>query len=365
MQSESRCKLIDLYLKRVGIVLCCLALIFIFLYLPYLERCCIVKEHINVYTWAEMFDKADIQAFEKQTNIAVNLIYYDNCEELLTKLEITKGRTCDLLLLADCSIHDLISMDLLALIDKSKLDFWQELEPELLNQAYDLGNNYSLPYSWDIYGIGVNLEKFDYKLPNPSWGLIFDAALGVNNIGMFEDGLSSVSIAAQYLYQKCALLNFDQLNQIKNLLVQQKQHVEAYTALRGDYLLSSGACPVVATQAACIYRAMQKNSKIKFLIPQEGGFISTESFAIFKCSTKHDLVYKFINYMFKKEVVHNYINKTKFLPSRRDVFWEINLDYLGDKALILNNLSMAKIAFFTYMVPREEIMKLWMEVKAT
>ena len=202
-------------------------------------------------------------------------------------------------------------------------------------------------------------------MPSHSWGLIFDVKMGANKVGMLEDGLSAVSIAAQYLYQECALLNVNQLSQIKELLMHQKQQVESYTALRSDYLLSSGASPAVATQAACIYRTIQKNSKIKFLIPQEGGFISTENFAIFKCSAKQELAYKFINFMFQKEVVHNYINKTKFLPVRKDVLREINLDYIGNKELILNDLSLAKIAFFTYMVPREDIMRLWMEVKAT
>ena len=350
---------------RAGIVIFCIALISIFLYAPYVNQLYVTREHINIYTWAQMFDKKDIEDFETQTNVSVNLIYYDNCEELLTKLEITKGRTCDLLLLADCSIHDLIKMGLLAKIDKNKLNFWQDLEPKLLNQAYDLENHYAIPYSWDLYGIGVNLEKFDNQIPPNSWGLIFDVALGAHKVGMIEDGLSAVSIAAQYLYQDFDLLNIGQLSRIKELLVQQKQQVESYTALRTDYLLSSGTSPVVATQAACIYRTMQKNSKIKFLIPQEGGFISTENFAIFRCSTKQDLVYSFINFMFQKEVVRNYVNKTKFLPVRKDVLHEINLDYIGNKELILNNLSLAKIAFFTYMVPREEIMRLWMEVKAT
>ena len=365
MQGDSRRKLIYFYLIRLGIIISCFMLIAIFLYAPYVNRLYVIKEHINIYTWAQMFDKLDIEEFEAQNNISVNLIYYDNCEELLTKLEITKGRTCDLLFLADCNIGDLIKMDMLALINKSKLDFWQELEPELLNKSYDLNNSYSIPYSWDIYGICINLEKFDDKLPSDiSWRLLFDVNLGVNNIGMMEDGLSAVNIATQYLYHNCALLNLRQLYQVKELLVQQKKQVEAYTALRSDYLLSSGTCRVVATQAACVYRLMQNNDKIKFFMPQEGGFISTENFAIFKYSAKQDLVYKFINFMFQKSVVYNYVNKTKLLPVRRDVLHEINLDYIGDKDLILSNIALSKVAFFTYMVPREEIMKLWMEVKA-
>lgn len=356
---------------RIGIIIAWVLLISVFLYAPYVNRLYVTKNYINIYTWADIFDINQLREFENQTGTKINLIYYDNCEELIAKLEITKGRACDLLFLADCSINDLIKMDLLALIDKTRLDFWQELEPVFLNKAYDLNNNYSIPYSWDIYGIGVNLEKFKDQLSDISWRLIFDFDLSFNNVemfnnvGMIEDGLSAVSIASQYLYRDSVALNSSQVAQIKKLLVQQKQQVEAYTALRSDYLLSSGTCRAVVTQAACIYSVMQKNPKIKFLIPQEGGFVSTENFAIFKASNKQDMVYKFINFMFQKKVMHNYVNKTKFLPTRRDVLREINLDYIGSTDLLLSNISLAKIAFFTYMLPREDIMKLWMEVKAT
>lgn len=346
-------------------MLICILFILGFLYAPYINRLYIKDQHINVYTWADMFDLGCIHEFEKNTGIKVNLIYYDACEELITKLQITKGRSCDALLLADCVVPELIKLDMITKIDKLKLNFWQELEPKLLNKSYDLANNYTVPYSWDIYGIGINLSKFNNQLPIKSWGLIFEHDLGAINIGMVEDGLSSVNIAAQYLYKTVQVLNTKQLADIKNLLIKQKKLVQAYTALRCNYLLSSGASPAVATQAACIYNIMQKNANIRFIIPQEGGFISTENFAIYKNSKKQDLVYQFINFMYQKKVVSKYISKTNFLPVRSDLLQEINCDYLGNKECLLQEINLAKIAFFDYIAPRDDIMKLWMEVKAT
>lgn len=336
-----------------------------FLYLPRLSRFCTHQESISIYTWADMFNPKDISEFELQNNIKINLNYYDNCEELATKLEISKGRGYDCLLLSDCNIRDLIKLDLLALIDKNKLNFWQSLEPQILNKAYDPGNLYSIPYSWDIYGLGVNLAKISHLARVDSWGILFDHTTAMPKQGMMEDGLSAIAMAAQYLYGHVAELNTLQLNKIKELLLDQKQRVEAYTSVRSDYLLYSGASPVVVAQSACINRAAKCNSQIKFCIPQEGGFISTESFVILKASNQHELVYKFINFMYRKDVARTYITKTGFLPARQDLLREINLDYLGGHDQLLQANFFAKLAYFNYLVPREDIISLWVEVKAS
>lgn len=358
-------KSVSFLLARTVIVLFCVLLISGFLYSPYLIKLFNVKEHLTVYTWADMFDLNDVSEFEKQTNTKIKLVYYDNCEELVTKLEISQGRGYDLLLLADCNICDLIKMDLLAPIDKNKFNFWQDIKPELLNRSYDPENIYSVPYSWDVYGIGVNIEKFKNQVPDNSWNLVFDQKVALPKIGMMEDGLSSVAIAAQYLYGNAQTIDSSKLANIKQLLTSQKEIVEVYTAIRGDYLLSSGASPAVVSQAACVYRAMANDDKIKFLVPKEGGFISTENFVILKTSTKQSLAYQFINFMSQKELVKKYVDRTMFLPARQDVLQEMNLDYLGGHDNILNDANFKKIAYFKYVVPRQEITKLWIEVKAS
>lgn len=249
--------LINLYLIRVMIIIVWLGLIALFLYSPYLKYFWTPSNSLNVYTWADMFDVSDAREFETQTGIKVNLVYYDNSEELVAKLTINGGRGYDVLILGDSYVQDFVKLDLLAPIDKTKLNFWQELAPDLLNAPYDPHNIYSLPYSWDVYGIGINLEKFNHRMPQKSWQLIFDPKLGVTNIGMMEEALRVVAIAAQYLYGNIDQLDHDQMTAVKNLLIAQKKMVTVYTELLGDYLLFSGTSPVVVSQAAYVGRIMK------------------------------------------------------------------------------------------------------------
>ncbi len=356
--------LIFFYLTRVGIVFFWCIVLAGFLYLPYLRHFFPNQKSLNIYTWADIFDIKQVREFEKQTGAKVNLIYYDNGEELVSKLEITQGWGYDLMIVGDSYIPHLVQKKLLARIDQSKLDFWHDLKPELLNQAYDLNNQHSIPYSWDIYGLGVDLERFGHKMPINSWELLFNPKLSRINIGMMEEGLRVFSVAMQYLYGNLNTINLEQMQQVTQLLINQKNHVEVYTELLGEYLLYAKSVPVVASQSAYISRIMKNNSQIKFLIPQEGGFVATENFAILKASSKSDLIYQFINFMCQKKIVKRFVHKTGFLPARQDVLSEMDLSRFGS-SIVLDSQFFAKLGYFKYVTSREEISRLWIEVKAS
>ena len=353
------------YLVRVAMILIWLGIIAAFLYSPYLSRFFVNPNSISLYTWADVFDLNHIREFEKSSGIKVNVVYYDSCEELISKVELSKGRGYDFLLVNDTNVPDLINMDLLVPLDKSQINFWHDLEPNLLHKYYDPTNNYSVPYSLDVCGLGIDLEKFNNEMPEKSWKLIFDPKIALPKIGMMEEGLRSIGIAAQYLYGNVPSVNPAQLNEIKNLLISQKKLVEVYTELLGDYLLYSRACPVVVTPGAFVYRIMVNDDKIKFLIPQEGGFVVSENFVIMKSCQRPDLVYKFLNFMYQKSMVRKFVEKTFFLTARKDVLYEMDLSHLGGQSELLNPSRFEKLGYFKYIAPRAEISKVWIEVKAS
>ncbi len=355
---------ISFYLVRVLIIFVWIAAIGLFLYSPYLNYWHGSQNSLNVYTWADMIDLQQARDFEAQTGIKVNLVYYDNSEELIAKLEISNGRGYDVVVLGDSNIPQFIKLDLLAPLDYTQLNFRNYLEPKLLNQAYDPNNIYSLPYSWDIYGMGVNMAKLHHSVPK-SWAIIFDEKLKTNNIGMMEEALRAISLAAQYLYGRVTCLDEQQKQAIKDLLIKQKKMVTVYTELLGDYLLFSGASPAVASQAAYVGRIMKINPDIRFVIPQEGGFIATENFAILKASNQRAQAYQFINFMYEKNRVNNFVNKTGFLPARADVLQQTDLTHFGSIEKLLSTEVFSKIDYFRYIATREEISQMWIEVKAS
>lgn len=345
-----------------------LIIIALFLYAPRFTPLLNDDQGINILTWADVFDPAVIAAFQEETGIRVNMSYFENNEEVLSKLILADQGTSvgyDLVITTDYMIDQLVKRNLLAPIDRHKLTFWSDLDPLFLGHYYDQDARYAVPYYWDVYGIGYNKAFFGGVQPRASWRLIFDPAVAPAHIGMIEDAYESVMIAAQYLYGDISLLGTEQLGAIKNLLIRQKSFLEAYSELRGDYLLVSGTSPLVVSQAAYLSRSMRHNEDIGIMIPREGSFIVIDGFVIPRTSTKTESTYRLLNFLFSVENVKNNYDQFGYLPTTRTVLTMVDLKHLGGKSAVLAPERFKKFSFFRRSVPESVINDVWVDVKAS
>ena len=161
-----------------------------------------------------------------------------------------------------------------------------------------------MPYEWAVFGLGIDKEFSGYK-PEATWGLIFDPAKIRSKIIMTNDPFVGIPIAAFYLFKSLRKINEFKLEQIKNLLINQKPYVEAYTDFRADYYLATKNCPVIVASSAYIWRSMREYPHIDFLIPKEGTLVTIENCAIPATSTKEELVYEFLKFIFSREAAIN------------------------------------------------------------
>ncbi len=351
------------YVFRFFIFVFWICLIFIFLYFPFFKNVFLEKNTLNILTWADMVDLKTVAKFQEQSGIKVNVNYYENNEELFAKLQVTQGQEYDLIIITDSGVNYLKRKDLLKKIDKTKLNFWDNIEPKLTDHYFDPQNEYSIPYNWDIYGLGINLKNFP-SMPEASWNLIFDPTFTPKKISMSDDAYDAILIAAKYLFGSIESIDKNKLQEIKKLLIKQKQWVEVYTDLRADYFLKAGICPVVVAQSAYIYRAIMHNgnNNFAFLIPKEGTFLVIDSFVIPKLSKKDDLIYKLVNFLFQEEEIIKFAEKFGFLPTMKNALNSLNLDYIGGLENIFGSFN--SFSFFKRIVPREDVSKLWIEVRA-
>jgi len=182
---------------------------------------------------------------------------------------------------------------------------------------------------------------------------------------MVDDGLESFLIAGKYLFNKTEKFSDLELNKIKDLLIQQKKSVEAYTDEMGDYLLTSGSAQAVVGQSAYNFRAIKKSKDIKIVTPKEGSFIIVDAIMIPKHTYKDDNVYKFINFLYRDNIIENTIDEFAYLPVLDHIIDKTDLSYLGDKKEILSQENFKKLSFFKRSIPVKKLTELWVDVKAS
>lgn len=353
-------------LFKTFIVLFWIGSIFAYLYSGRALKYFRPQKSINVFMWSGVIDPKMFAKFEEETGIHVNVSYYEGNEELLVKLLATKAKGYDMIVPSDYVVQFLIKHDLLHKIDASKLDFLDKLNPKFMNHYFDPHNEYSIPAEWYIECLGVNTDHFEAgKLPEASWASIFDPAKTPNHIGLFNDSREVAGLAVKYLYGEIRAINAQEVQEVKKLLQEQKKKVEAYTDFRGDFLLESGNCSLVTVPNTFIWKVMQYNPNIIYLIPKEGTFLNLENYVIPAPSKKADLVYKLWNFLFRLKIQEHNFNYGAFLSTRKDADFMFNEKFLKTSTQLIHPDSTNTAELFENKLTDEQINEIWLGVKGS
>lgn len=357
---------------RILILTLWIGIIFSVLYISKYWPFNLTKKSINVFAWHGTLDSNFIQKFEQKTGIKVNLSYYESNEELLVKLSATKAVGYDLIVPGDYTVDILRKQGILKKIDKTKLNFWDKLNPLLLNKYYDKNNDYSIPAEWSIFGIGLDEKYFkDKNIPiEHSWKLVFEPSYAKTKVIMSNDPLVTIPIAAIYLYGSLNDLTVEKLENIKNLLVNQKKFVLAYSDFRPEYYIATKNSPIALGASSYISKSVNSFDNISFFIPKEGTIITIESYAIPITTNKDDLVYEFLNFIFEPETVAFHFHEYGLFPTTIDVFDKLETDSkIKDLLMNLTQKDFEKFNFIRLdllkkYITEQYLQDLWIRIKS-
>lgn len=335
------------------------AVMYGFLRTPELIEWLMPSKSINVLVWPNIIDAEHFKPFEQETGIKVRLNFIENYEELLFKMQSGMG-DYDLMMASDYAARALMAAGIAKPMDKKKLPFFPDLYPTLLDFYFDRDNNYTIPYAWEMYGIGIDTTYFKDGLPAASWALLFDPKISPPRIGMLDDAWENVSIIARYLFGGLdKTVTAHQMQQIGALLQQQKKRVVMYTDLRTDYLLVSQSAPAVLGISSDIYHAMRYYDTIKFLLPKEGSFMLMDLWLIPKTTKKDEWVYQFLSYVYRPEIMKLYADRFNFFPAIRGVVSDDNRYLIAPTKSLLGRLHL-----FDYKIPDQQMRELWISLKS-
>ncbi|HEV3269668.1 MAG TPA: extracellular solute-binding protein [Candidatus Rhabdochlamydia sp.] len=319
------------------------------------------KDSINVFTWGGILNEEIIQSFEKKTGIRVNINNYSSNEELIMKLKATEGQGYDLVIPSDYAVSILVKNQLIKELDQNQLSFFHQLLPGLLGHFFDPQNRYSIPLSWEVYGLGIDKDFFTEPF-TPSWKMIFDPEVVDYRIVMVNDPIEAIEIAAFYLYGSTSSLSKVQAEKVKDLLIQQKPWVAAYASSRADYFLATKNSPLAVASSSYIFRSKRNFDFIDFVVPKEGSFISIENLCIPKTCDKDSLVYQFINHLYQRESIRVYWDSFRLFPSIDDK-QDLDFDLQAQKIFYGLAEDFKKYHFFKSLLPQQKIRDIWVEVK--
>lgn len=279
---------------KKGIIL----LIFVLLISVFTTACGDEKPSISVYNWGDYIDNDVLREFEEEYDVKVIYDMFETNEDMYIKLK-QGGGSYDLAFPSDYMIERMIREDMLVKLDKENIPNLEKVDEAFLDLDFDPHNDYSVPYMWGTVGIIYNTTMVDEEVD--SWDILWNEKY-TDEIFMLNSQRDTIAVALKKLGYSMNTRNLDELEEAKNILIQQKPLVSAYLGddIKGAMISGEAALAVVWSGDA-VYM-MRENPDLNYIIPKEGTNKWFDNMVIPKNSENKEMAEKFINFMCRPDI---------------------------------------------------------------
>jgi len=254
---------------------------------------------VNVLNWSSYIPNDVIKDFEKEYDIKVNYGTYSSNEELLAKISNSSEGTYDVVFPSDYMVSLMKERNMLNKIDKSKLSNYNNIDSVFLNQEYDIGNNYSLPFLMTHVVIAV--DRSDFKEVILSYKHLINKRYK-NSMVLIDDQRIVIGAALQALSYDINDLKEENYNIVKAFMERLYDNTKAFDSDSPKTFLITDEVDIGLMWSAEAIMAKEYNDNIEIIIPSDGYALSMDNYTILKGSKNEENAYKFINYLLRKDV---------------------------------------------------------------
>lgn len=253
-------------------------------------------QSLVVSNWASYMPDDLPTKFQAAVGPKVTVTNHATNEEIMAKLTAGGDSGIDVAFVSGQFAQALAEQGLVEPIHADLIPNLKNLYPEASRLAYDMGNKYSVPYSWGTTGICYRSDLV--KTPPTSWGDILNPAPDVSGKTTALATERWLMLPAQKLLGYSAnTTNPDEMAKVKEQLLKTKPSLLAYDDTTFYSRLVSGeASMVVAWDGWCNY-GIAENKAIKFVVPKEGSDLWADTMVILKTSKNKEAAHAFINYV--------------------------------------------------------------------
>jgi spermidine/putrescine-binding protein len=319
-------------------------------------------KQLNLYIWSAYMPQDVLDDFTKQTGIKVRYDLYDSNESVLAKLQ-SGVADYDLVVPSDYMVRILIHLELLKPLEKNRLRNLPNLDPHFLNQTFDPGNGYSIPYVWGTTGYGYNVPRARGALD--SWAPLFDPA-NKGQILMLDDMRECFSAALKYLGKSINTTNPADLRAAAGLLKKQKPLVKTYNSSDFEHILASGDVIYAHGYNGQIAKVVAENpGKLAYVVPKEGATIWVDNVCVPAQARHTDAIYAFLDFVMDPKINARIVNGIRYASANLAARPWIKPEILNDPAVFAPAESLKNCEFVEDIGEATELMdELWTEIKA-
>ncbi len=337
---------------------------------------------LNVTNWAEYIAEDTIDNFAKEYDIEVTYDNYDSVEAIDSKL-LAGNTGYDVVSHAGSQIARLIPAGILQPLDKSRLDNLEHMRADVLGQLdeqWDPGNQYIVPYMWGTHGVTYNEELVLETYPDAPIGsldLIFDPAhmekIASCGVSFLDSPTDVIPMALAYMGLDPNTTNRDDLKAVEEMLLKIRPYIKTFDNYAYQRMPEKEFCLAVTwgpDGLLAVAGAAEANTGVEldfFLPPGDGASNFWVDGWVIPADAKNvDNAYLFLNYMMRPEVAANDSNFTWYATANESAIELINEEVTSSPAAFPPPEAVEQMYTLAVFPPKVERMRtrLWTNFKA-
>ncbi|MEA4927178.1 MAG: spermidine/putrescine ABC transporter substrate-binding protein [Candidatus Limiplasma sp.] len=323
----------------------------------------LAEEVVNIYNWEDYICEDTLDMFTAETGITVNMMNFTTNEDMLVKV-YNSPSSFDVVFPSDYCIERMISENMLAPIDFTKVPNFQYIDPNLRDPAYDPTGAYSVPYMWGTVGILYN--KTMVNGPITSWGALFDPQYK-NNVFMMDSIRDCLGITLKYLGYSMNTRDPLELNAAKELLIKQKKDgiVKAYQVDETKDKMVAGEAALALVWSGDAQYAISLNPDLAYVVPDEGSNIWVDGMVIPAAAKNKDNAEKFIDYMCRPDIAQLNCNEIWYSTPNTEAIKLMGDGYINNLTMNPSQDIIDRCEFFKDIQDFIQIYNaMWLEIKS-
>lgn len=249
-----------------------------------------------------------LEAYTEATGAEVTLTEFTNNEDMLGRLQASDGSGFDVVMVSGPYVQTLVANGWATELDHGQIPNLENLYPEATQLAYDVGNVYSVPYSWGTTGLCY--REGEVTEPVDSWQDL------LNPVPELQGKITMLGTERWLLQPALLSLGYSintqdeaEIEEAKDLTIQAKENLLAFDdTVFYDKLETGEALVVHAWDGWCNYVGLDFETgeqdpdvRGEFVIPSEGSDVFADTMVIMESSENKEAAHAFINFILEPE----------------------------------------------------------------
>ena len=291
------------------------------------------EKELIILNWSEYISPDMIKSFEKKHKVKVKEVYYESDDARDRILLDTKGKGFDLILVNGAVFQGYRRQGWLQPIDARYIPNLRHIEKHWL-KVFKPAEGYSVPYFWGTLGIAYRKDLV--SKPITSWKQLFNPEKKLQGkILMVKSSRDLIGMGLKSLGYSANSNNKKELKEVEVLLMKHKPFVArfGYIALDNNSSMVSGEIIAATVYGGDALNVAEHNNNIVYVIPQEGGNIWVDYFALSSSSKNKRLAMKFLNFINQPEWAAKNAEEMYLATANKSAKKHLSKEHLNDPVI--------------------------------